>query len=184
MSSPNPTSKEQRRHDIFRAASAKFVGGTVQANDRISIKTIISQNPTIFESVVNMYGSDMVVQIISSLIDNGTLTSKQNVQLASHMPQHLSGVRDRQHVALEQEAAHSEAKALGEASKSDLAIHEHDQGDEQIDFAGYIPALVRLLTPLTYVKKPGQSKPLPRPYLPSRHLCFLHTCCIALSISC
>ena len=182
MSSPNP--RKQRRHDIFRAASAIFVGGTVQANDRTKIKTIISQNPTIFGSVVNMYGSDQVVGIVSSLIDNGKLTSGPNVQRAFHETQRLSGIRDRQHAALEQEAAHSEAEALSEAAQSDLAIHECDQKGQQIDFTGCTISLMIGESAKIYAKMPGQSRTLTRPYPPSRHLCFPHTSRIAHSISC
>ena len=137
MSSPNPFSKEQRRHDISMPASEVFMGGTIRASDRTIIKAIISQFPTRFDSVVNTYGSDMVVQIMSSLIENGTLASDSKVQLVIREPQQLSGRRDRQHAALEQEAARSEAKAVCEASQPDLAIHERDQGAEQVDVAGY-----------------------------------------------
>lgn len=184
MSSPNPTSNKQRRHDIFRTARAIFVGGKAQANDRTTIKKILSQNPTMFESVVNRYGSDEVVDIVSSLIDNGTLTSKPNVQLAFRIPQHLSGVRDRQHAVLEQAAAHSEAMALGEASQSDLAIHECDQGDEQIDVTGYTLSLMIGESAKIFAKEPGQSRTLPQPYPPSRQRCFPHICRTALSTSC
>ena len=159
MSSPNLNSKEkeQRRRDILGAASAVFMGGTVKASDRDTIKAITSQNPTRFESVVNTYGSDMVVQIISSLIENGTLASDSNVQLALHEPQQLSGGRDRQHTALEEEAALSETKAVCEASQSDLAIHERNQRAEQIDVAGYNFCLTIIVDSANvYAKKPGQ----------------------------
>lgn len=156
MSSPN-SFKEQRRRDILGAASAVFMGGTVRASDRITIKAIISQNPTRFESVVNTYGSDMVVQIVSSLIENGTLASDSNVQLAIHELQQPSGGRDRQHAALEQEVAHSEAEAVCEASQSDLAIPERNQGAEQIDGAGYnFCRTIIVDSANVYAKKPGQ----------------------------
>ena len=79
----------------------------------------------------------MVVDIVFSLIDNETLTSKSNVHLRFHIDQHLFEVRDRQHAALEQKTAHAAAKALGETSQSDSAIYQRDQRGEQIDAAGY-----------------------------------------------
>lgn len=141
MSSPNPMTKKQRQQDILRAARAVSMGSTAWANERATIRTVISQNPKMFESVINLYGSDKVIDIVSSLVENGTLTSEPNVQIPFHTTQHLSGVRDRQHAALEQEAADSEAKDLDEAAQSDLAIHERDQGDERIDVAGYSSCL-------------------------------------------
>lgn len=134
-----------------------FKGGTIRPNDRITIKAIVSQNRMKFDSVVNTYGIDMVVQLVSSLIENGTLASKSNVQLANHGTQQLSGGRDKQHAALEQEAAHSEAKAVYEASQSDLALHERNQGAEQIDVAGYSSCLTMIVDSANvYAKKPGQ----------------------------
>ncbi|CAF9925348.1 MAG: hypothetical protein ALECFALPRED_003121 [Alectoria fallacina] len=135
MSSSSPAWKEQRRQNILRAASAVVVGSTIRPNDRTAIKAIISKHSQKFDSVVKMYGSEMVVQIISSLLDNGTfaLESAAHFEFAkTHQP---SAVRDRQHDALEQEAAQSEAKALDEASRSDLAMIKGNQGGEQIDVA-------------------------------------------------
>lgn len=124
MSSFNPTSKEQRRQSIFRAAHTVLMGSTVRANDMTAIKALFSKYPANFEFVVTMYGSDMVVQIISSLLENGTLGSGSRAHLEIPETRQPSMARDRQHVALEQEAAQSEAKALDEASRSDIAVCE------------------------------------------------------------
>ncbi len=113
------------------------MGSTVRANDRTAIKALFSKYPANFEFVVTMYGSDMVVQIISSLLENGTLGSGSRAHLEIPETRQPSMARDRQHVALEQEAAQSEAKALDEASRSDIAVCEGDQGGEQTNAAGY-----------------------------------------------
>ena len=97
----------------------------------------ISKHPANFDSVVKMYGSDMVAQIISSLFNEGNFTLESNDHLELPKIHQPSTVRDRQHGALEQEAAQSEAKALDEVSRSDLAMHEGDPDGEQIDVAGY-----------------------------------------------
>ncbi len=113
------------------------MGSTVRANDRSAIKALFSKYPANFESVVAMYGSDMVVQIISSLLENGTLGSGSRAHLEIPETRQPSVARDRQHVALEQEAAQSEAKALDEASRSDSALYEGEKVGEQTDAAGY-----------------------------------------------
>lgn len=136
MSSLSPAWKELRRQSIFRTASAVFMGSTIHANDRGAIRAIISSHPAKFQSVEKMYGSDMVVQIISSLLDNGTFASESNDRLEAPKTHRPSPVRDKQHDALEQEAAQSEAKALDEASRADLAIYDGDQCGEQINVAG------------------------------------------------
>ncbi|KAF6239390.1 hypothetical protein HO173_002652 [Letharia columbiana] len=106
-----------------------------EATDRNAIKAIIFEYPARFESVVKLYGSDMVVQIISSLLENGTFALETNAQLESAKTHQPSALRDRQHDALEQEAAQSEAMALDEASRSDLAMLEGDLGGEHVDVA-------------------------------------------------
>ena len=184
MSSSSPAWKEQRRQNILRAASAVVIGSTIRPNDRTAIKAIISKHSQKFDSVVKMYGSEMVVQIISSLLDNGTfaLESAAHFEFAkAHQP---SAVRDRQHDALEQEAAQSEAKALDEASRSDLAMIKGNQGGEQIDVAGseLCPTMI-FDSANVCEKKPDCSKTLPDPLPPNRHLCFPHTWPILLSIS-
>ena len=130
-------SKEERRQNIFRAARTVLMGSTVRASDRTAIKALFSKHPAKFESVVTMYGSEMVVQIISSLLENGTFGLASKAHLEIPETRQRSVARDRQHDDLEQEAAQSEAKALDEASRSDIAVYEGDQGGEQTDAAGY-----------------------------------------------
>lgn len=179
------STKEQRRQSIFRAARTVLIGSTVRANDRTAIKAILSKYPAKFESVVKMYGIDMVVQIISSLLDNGSFELESNAQPEIPKTHSLSAARDRQHDALEQEAAQSEAKALDEASRSDLAMYEGNQGDEQVDIPGYSFCRTSIIDPANvYKKKPDRSKTLPGPFPLDRHLCFPPTCRMPLSISC
>lgn len=129
------SSKKKRRRSIFEAANAVFRGTTIRTYDRFAIKAKISEHPAIFDSVVRMYGVDTVVQIICSLLDNGKIALESYAHLELAKTRQLSTVRKRQHDALEQEAAESEAKALDEATRSDLAMHEGDQDGEQIDVA-------------------------------------------------
>lgn len=177
------SSKKRRRRSIFEAANAVFRGTTIRTYDRSAIKAKVSEHPAIFDSVVKMYGSDTVVQIISSLLDNGKIALESYAHLELAKTRQLSTVRKRQHDALEQEAAKSEAKALDEATRSDLAMHEGDQDGEQIDVAG--DNLCCTINDLAnvYEKKPDRSKTLLGPIPPNRHLCFPHTCRILLSIS-
>lgn len=185
MSSLNPFWKEQRRLSIIRAASAILKGNTIQATDRNAIKAIILEYPARFESVVKLYGSDMVVQIISSLLENGTFALESNAQLESAKTHQPSALRDRQHDALEQEAAQSEAMALDEASRSDLAMLEGDLGGEHVDVAGYSFCHAIIVDSANaYEKKSDRSKTPPGPFPPNRHLSFPRTCRIFLSISC
>lgn len=175
MFSVNAGSKEQRRESIRHAANPVFMGSTVRANDRFAIKAIISKHPAKFRSVLEIYGDDMVVQIIASLLDNGTF-AKTNPRLESTQTHQPSEVRDRQHDALEQKAAQSETKALDEALRSDLALHEGNEGGEQIDVTGYNFYHTIIADPANmYGKKPDRSKTLTDPFHPIHHLCFPHT---------
>ena len=128
--------KVQRREDIFRAANPVFQGAMILSEERNRINARMSDYPAQFESVVRMYGRDVVVQIISSLIDNGKIAARSNVRLEVSKAHRPSTVRRRQQDALEEAAAQSEAKAMDEASRSALRLYQSDQGGEQTDVIG------------------------------------------------
>ena len=140
MSSLQLNMKEQRRLQILQAACAVPTETIVWAKDRTTINSVTSKYPKLFGSVVKLYGRDMVVQIISSMFENGSLASEFNARPVlpkSHQPSVVpSVVRDRQHHALEREAANSEAKAQEEASRSNRDVYEVDQNGRKIDVAG------------------------------------------------
>lgn len=123
--------KEQRREDIFQAANPVFQGARILGEERDRINTRMSKYTAQFESVVRTYGRDMVVQIISSLLDNGKIAARSNVRLEVSKAHPPSTIRRRQQHALEEAAAQSEAKAMDEASQSDLHLYEGEQGGEQ-----------------------------------------------------
>ena len=133
--------KGQRREDIFRAANPAFHGAKILGEERDRIITRMSNYPAQFESVVRTYGRDMVVQIISSLIDNGKIAARSNVRLEVSKAHPPSLVRRRQQDALEAAAAQSEAKAMDEASRSALHLYQDDQCGEQTDLTGHISCL-------------------------------------------
>lgn len=145
--------KKQRRQDILQAANTVLLGSTIRANDRVAIKAVMSNYPAEFKTVVKMYGSDMVVGIISSFLDNGRLALESSAQLGFPETHQPSAVRDRQHNALEQAAAQSEAKALDKASRSDVAMYEGDQGGEQIDVTGYGFCFAMIIVQLMCMKR-------------------------------
>ena len=140
-------SKEQRREDIFRAANPVFQGTRILGEERDGIRTRMSNYPTQFESVVRTYEREMVVQIISSLIDNGRIAARSNCRLEVSKTHPPSTVRRRQQDALEEAAAQSEAKAMDEASRSDLHLYKGDQGGEQTDVTGHILCLILIIIP-------------------------------------
>ena len=108
----------------------------ILSEERNRINARMSDYPAQFESVVRMYGRDVVVQIISSLIDNGKIAARSNVRLEVSKAHRPSTVRRRQQDALEEAAAQSEAKAMDEASRSALRLYQSDQGGEQTDVIG------------------------------------------------
>ena len=138
-------SKGQRREDIFRAANPVFQGAKIFVEERDRIKARMSKYPAQFENVVRAYGRDIVVQIISSLIDNGKIAAEANVRLEVSKIHPPSLVRRRQQDALEEAAAQSEAKAMDEASRSALHLYQGDQGGEQTDLTGHILCLKLVL---------------------------------------
>ena len=150
--------KGQRREDIFRAANPVFQGARILGEERDKINTRMSIYPAQFKSVVKTYGRDMVVQIISSLIDNGKIAAKSNGRLEVSKTHPPSTVRRRQQDALEEAAAQSEAKAMDEASRSDLHLYQSDQGGEQTNIMGDILCLVLVLFQLTCMQEDGPIK--------------------------
>ena len=138
-------SKEQRREDIFQAANPVFQGARILGEERHRINTRMSKYTAQFESVVRTYGRDMVVQIISSLLDNGKITAKSKGRLEVSKTNPPSAVRRRQQDALEEAAAQSEAKAMDEASRSDLHLYQGDQGGQQTDVTGHILCFILVL---------------------------------------
>ena len=137
--------KGQRRGDIFRTANPVFQGARILGEERNKIDARMSDYPAQFESVVRTYGRDMVVQIISSLIDNGKIAARSNVRLEVSKAHPPSTVRRRQQDALEEAAAQSEAKAMDEASRTALHLYQSDQGGEQTDVIGHTLRLVLVL---------------------------------------
>ena len=147
--------KEQRREDIFQAANPVFHGAKILGEERDRIITRMSNYPAQFESVVRTYGRDMVVQITSSLINNGKIAARSNVRLEVYKTHTPSTVRRRQQDALEEAAAQSEAKAMDEASRSVLHLYQGDQGGEQTDLTGHIFCLVLVLFRLICMSEDG-----------------------------
>lgn len=136
MALSKPASKSERRRRIFLAARTKFVGSSARIRDRAAIKTVISKDPATFQSLKQSFGDIVVVDIIWSLLDSGIFESELKAKLAFPELYQPSPARNLQHDASEQEAAQSEAEALDEASRSDIDIYEHYQGDQRIDAAG------------------------------------------------
>ena len=157
-------SKEQRREDIFQAANPVFQGARILGEERDRINTRMSKYTAQFESVVRTYGRDMVIQIISSLLDNGKIAARSNVRLEVSKAHPPSTIRRRQQHALEEAAAQSEAKAMDEASRSDLHLYEGDQGGEQTGVTGHILCLILVLFQLICIQEDGPienpSKPI------------------------
>ena len=150
--------KEQRREDIFRAANPVFQGARISGEERNRINHRMSKHTAQFESVVRAYGRDMVVQIISSLLDNGKIAARSNGRPEVSKTHTPSTVRRRQQDALEEAAAQSEAKAMDEASRSDLHLYQSDQGGEQTDLIGRILCLILVLFQLTCMQEDGSIK--------------------------
>lgn len=184
MPSSKSVFSKERRQNIFEAANAIFKGCAIRANDWAAIKANISKYPAIFDPVLKIYGSEMVVQIISSQLDSGRFTSESNAHLELAKINQPSTVRDRQHDALEQEAAQSEAKALDEASRADLAMHEGDPDGEQIDVACYNSRRT-IFNDLAnmYERKPDRSMNLQGSFPLNPCRCSPHTYHMLVSIS-
>ena len=130
------TSKPERRRRIFLAARTVFVGHEARVRDRAAIKAVISRHPAALKSLQQDFGEQTVVDIIWTLLDNGIFESELKAKLAFPELYQPSQARNLQHHASEQEVARSEAEALNEASRSDIDIHERDQGGPWIDGAG------------------------------------------------
>ena len=148
-------SKGQRREDIFRAANPVFQGARIPGEEKDRINARMSNYTAQFESVVRTYGRDMVVQIISSLIDNGKIVARSNGLLEVSKAHQPSTLRRRQQDALEEAAAQSEAKAMDEVSRSDLHLYEGDQGGEQTDVTGQTLCLILVLFELICMQEDG-----------------------------
>ena len=148
-------SKEQRREDIFQAANPVFHGARILGEERHRINSRMSKYTAQFESVVRTYGRDMVVQIISSLLDNGKIAAKSKGRLEVSKTYPPSTVRRRQQDALEEAAAQSEAKAMDEAARSDLHLYQGDQGGQQTDVTGHILCFILVLFQLICMQENG-----------------------------
>lgn len=115
------------------------MGTMARVRDRTAIRTVISRHPATFESLYQSFGDIIVVDIIWSLLDSGTFESKTKAKLAFPELYQPSPARNLQHDVSEQEAARSEAKALAEASRSNMDMPERDQGGSWNGIAGDNP---------------------------------------------
>ena len=133
---PKKTSKPERRRMVFLTARAVFFGDNAQIRDRSAVKTVLQRHTATFQQAIQDFGSNIVVDIIASLLENRIFESELKAKLAFPELYQVSAVRNLQHDASEQDAARSEAEALEEISEPEVDVDGLDLDATKTELAG------------------------------------------------
>ena len=126
MSASRMVSKPERRRRIFLTARTIFVGAIAQIRDRKDIRPVIARHHETFQQLNSAFGKDVVVDVISSLLENSVFESELRAKLAFPELYQVSAVRSLQHDVSEQNAARSEAEAFENISHADSDAYQDD----------------------------------------------------------
>ena len=128
-------SKAERRRSIFLTARTIFAGPTAQVRNRKAIAAVVTKHEAAFRTPSRQFGRDILIDVLSSLIENGIFESEIKAKLAFPELYQVSAARSLQHDASEQHAAQSEAEALDRLSLA----HENDEEDQSDVPGDHIP---------------------------------------------
>ena len=116
MISKYPTTDKRR---VFLASRSVFSGQNVHIRKAKKIRETVLRYSSLFEPLVNDFGIDKTTDIIKILLDQKIFQSELKAKIEFPELYQISPARSLQHAASENDAARSEAEALGGLEPTD-----------------------------------------------------------------